>query len=435
MAGNVRGVSERGYRTGQHTGPSRGVNKSAGKRRKARRKVGPIKDYSLIFVVFLLLAFGLVMLYSTSSYKAALSSLTHYDGAYYLKRQMASSALGLFFMAVLSRVPDYRWWRKYSWFVYIFATVLLLMIIPFGTMANGAKRWIYFGPISVQPAEVSKIAVILLTASLIDRSKKAELQKFKHDLKMLVPAIVQAGMIYFITSNLSSAIIVMAIASCMVFVSNRKYARYLLFIVGGVVLVAGLVMYIVKSEEKRISEAQNVTVVTASANPQQEEDDEEGMGFRGRRVLAWLDPEKYSDETGFQTLQALYGIGSGGMIGKGLGQSMQKLGFIPEAQNDMIFSIICEELGMFGALAIISMFVILCWRLMVIATNARDLYGGLITVGIMSHIAVQVVLNIAVVTNVIPNTGVSLPFISYGGTSVLFLLSEIGLALNVSRKI
>ena len=158
-------------------------------------------------------------------------------------------------------------------------------------------------------------------------------------------------------------------------------------------------------------------------------------GFRGTRILAWLNPEAYSDNTGFQTLQALYAIGSGGLWGKGLGQSMQKLGFLPEAQNDMVFSIICEELGLFGAFCVILLFVMLLWRMMVIANNAPDLFGALLVVGVMGHFAIQVVLNIAVVTNSIPNTGITLPFISYGGTSILFLMSEVGLVLNVSKSI
>ena len=161
----------------------------------------------------------------------------------------------------------------------------------------------------------------------------------------------------------------------------------------------------------------------------------DGLNYRGVRVLAWLDPEAFADSTGFQTLQALYAIGSGGIFGKGLGESMQKLGFIPEAQNDMIFSIICEELGLFGAVAIIFMFIMLIWRLMVIANNAPDLFGALLVVGVLGHIAIQVILNIAVVTNTIPNTGISLPFISYGGSSVMFLLIEMGLVLNVARRI
>ena len=159
------------------------------------------------------------------------------------------------------------------------------------------------------------------------------------------------------------------------------------------------------------------------------------MSYRFGRINAWLDPEKYASTTGFQTLQSLYAIGSGDLFGKGLGQSMQKLGFIPEAQNDMIFSIICEELGLFGAIAIIMMFLIMIWRFLIIANNAPDQFGALLVVGVMAHISIQVILNIAVVTNTIPNTGITLPFISYGGSSIVFLLAEIGLALSVSRGI
>ena len=155
--------------------------------------------------------------------------------------------------------------------------------------------------------------------------------------------------------------------------------------------------------------------------------------YRAERVMIWLHPEDY--EKGYQTLQGLYAIGSGGLFGKGLGESMQKLGFIPEAQNDMVFSVICEELGLFGGICLIILFILLIWRFMVIANNAPDLFGSMLVVGVMAHISLQVILNIAVVTNVIPNTGVTLPFISYGGTSVLFLLAEMGIVLNVSRQI
>ena len=156
-------------------------------------------------------------------------------------------------------------------------------------------------------------------------------------------------------------------------------------------------------------------------------------GFRLERIRVWLEPEKYAQDGGFQTLQALYALGSGGLFGKGLGQSVQKLGFVPEAQNDMVFSIICEELGIFGGIAIIILFGFMIWRLMSIANNAEDLFGTLIAVGVLAHIAIQVVLNIAVVTNTIPNTGITLPFISYGGTSTVFLMAEMGLALSVSK--
>lgn len=162
--------------------------------------------------------------------------------------------------------------------------------------------------------------------------------------------------------------------------------------------------------------------------------DASDSNFRLARVKAWLEPEAFSTDKAFQTLQALYAIGSGGIWGKGLGQSMQKRGFLPEAQNDMIFSIICEELGLFGALAIILLFIVLIWSCMVIANKTVDRFGALLVVGVMAHYAIQVILNIAVVTNTIPNTGITLPFISYGGTSTLFLLTEIGIVLNVSKS-
>ena len=156
-------------------------------------------------------------------------------------------------------------------------------------------------------------------------------------------------------------------------------------------------------------------------------------GYRGERIDAWLDPENH--DKGYQTMQSLYAIGSGGIFGKGLGQSMQKLGFIPESHNDMIFSVVCEELGFFGAICVIIMFMFLIWRCVIIADNARDLYGSLIVIGIMTHIAVQVIINLAVVTNTMPNTGVPLPFISYGGSSMVFILIEMGVVLSVSRQI
>ena len=201
--------------------------------------------------------------------------------------------------------------------------------------------------------------------------------------------------------NLSTAIIIFGIAFCMLFVANPKYKPFFVLAGIGVVGVVGLIAL---------------------------------EGYRGNRVDAWLHPETAGDK-GYQTMQGLYAIGSGKLFGKGLGESLQKLGNVPESQNDMIFTIICEELGLFGAVCVILLFVLLLWRMMVIANNAKDLYGALIVTGIMSHIAIQVILNIAVVTNTIPNTGVILPFISYGGTSIVFLMGEMGLALSVSKGI
>ena len=221
---------------------------------------------------------------------------------------------------------------------------------------------------------------------------------FKALIKIMVIVLPIVGVIAY--NNLSTAIIILGITVCMMFVASPKYSHFLWM--GIAVLAVGVIF------------------IMAAA-------------YRAERIKIWLNPEAY--EKGYQTLQGLYAIGSGGLFGKGLGESMQKLGFIPEAQNDMIFSVICEELGLFGAMCLIILYLLLIWRFMIIANNAADLYGALIVVGVMAHISIQVILNIAVVTNTIPNTGISLPFISYGGTSILFLLSEMGLALSVSRGI
>lgn len=365
-----------------------------------------LRDYTLIFVVIFLLIFGLVVLYSTSSYESALEYGG--DAAYYLKHQLLSTIIGLGFMVFVSRL-NYHVYEKLSTLIYLASVVLVVLVQFIGVTRNGAKRWIYIGPLSLQPAEIAKIAVIIVTAVIITRISENNLKTIKGAIYVMMPAMLHVVLIYVITRNLSSAIIVAAIAAGMLFVASKDYLKF--FVLGfGVIGAAALWVY---RAVNSIGEG----------------------NFRSQRILAWLDPAAYADGVGFQTLQALYGIGSGGIIGKGLGQSMQKLGYIPEAQNDMIFSIICEELGLFGAISIIMLFVILCWRIMIIATNAPDLFGGMIATGVMVHIAVQVVLNIAVVTNTIPNTGISLPFISYGGSSVMFLLAEIGMVISVSREI
>ncbi len=365
-------------------------------------------DYSLLFIVLFLLGFGLIMVYSTSSYEA---NLDLGDSAYYLKKQLFATILGLVAMIFVANVP-YHFWERFAVIGYIVSVVLILLIIPFGHESHGAKRWLYIGPISLQPAEVAKLCMILFLASMICTMGKQIRYRKGFWMVMLVPMPI-ALMLWRITQNLSSAIIVVGIAVLMLFVSCPDYKRFILL---AVATLAGAVVVV-------------FVVVQMAANQA------DNLDFRGARILAWLDPEAYASGKGFQTIQALYAIGSGGVLGKGLGQSMQKLGFLPEAQNDMIFSIICEELGLFGGFAVIIMFILLIWRFMVIANNAPDLFGALLVVGVMGHIAIQVILNIAVVTNTIPNTGISLPFISYGGSSVMFLLIEIGLVLSVARGI
>lgn len=372
-----------------------------------RRKGEPI-DYSLLFIVLFLLAFGLVMLFSTSSYEAA----SEFDGdsAYYLKRQLIFTVLGLVLMAVVSRIP-YIWWKRMSIPLFLFSIGLILLIIPFGVEAGGAKRWLKIPgvPFQLQPAEVAKIGVIVFSALLIEKIGRRGITKLRGFILPLIPAGIVAVMLWKITDNLSSAIIIAAIVLGMLFVACPDYKPFAAMAAALVVAGIAVVWYIVNSA------------------------DQNSLDFRGERILAWLDPQAYASGKGYQTIQALYAIGSGGIFGKGLGQSMQKLGFIPEAQNDMIFSIICEELGIFGAVCIMLMFVLLIWRFVMIANNADDFYGGMLVVGTLSQIAVQVILNIAVVTNTIPNTGVTLPFISYGGSSVVILLIEIGMVMSVAR--
>ncbi len=375
--------------------------------RRGQKKGESFMDYSLLFIVLFLVGFGMVMVFSSSSYEANLRG----DATRYLRQQLFASILGLVAMMVVANIP-YHFWERFAVPAYIGSVVLILLIIPFGYSSGGATRWLYIGPISLQVAEVAKLGMILFLSSLICTLNKGIRTNKGFMLVLLSPAPV-ALMLWQITNNLSSAIIVMAIAVLMLFVSCPDYKRFFLLGLITLAVAAAVVFYVVQTAEAHVDD----------------------LDFRGARILAWLDPEAYADDTGFQTIQALYAIGSGGVLGKGLGQSMQKRGFLPEAQNDMIFSIICEELGLFGGIAVIVMFLLLIWRLMIIANNAPDLYGALLVVGVMGHIAVQVILNIAVVTNTIPNTGISLPFISYGGSSVMFLLIEIGLTLSVAKGI
>ncbi len=380
----------------------------AAKKRRKKEQTEYFFDYTLLFVVLFLLGFGLVMVYSVSSYEAYAD---YGDAAYYLKKQLFAGIVGLVAMIVTANIP-YKIWVHFTTVAYAVSLVLIGLVPFFGKEVNGAKRWLIIPGIgmSIQPAEIAKLAMILVLAHLVCKMGSG-VRTLKGMIFLLVVSAPPVLMVLLCTRNLSSAIIILGIAVLMIFVADPKYKKYIIIALLGIAVIAGFLYYI--------------STLEMSGE----------LHYRLRRVLAWRNPEDFMDDAGYQTLQALYAIGSGGIWGKGLGQSMQKLGFIPEAQNDMIFSIICEELGLFGAIAIIIMFVMLLWRMMVIANNAPDLFGALIVVGVMGHIAIQVILNIAVVTNTIPNTGISLPFISYGGTSVVFLLIEIGLVLSVAKRI
>ena len=363
-------------------------------------------DYSLLFTIAFLIMFGLLMIYSASSYKAQLD----YNGnaAYFMTRQGVIALGGFAFMILISRM-DYRWYAKFYKLAIAVSWFMMIAVSFVGRRVNGKRRWLGVGPLSFQPTELVKITIIVSVAALLvklgrDVDRPAGIARIAMVVLPLA-AIVAAN-------NLSSGIIIAGIGFVILFVASRKKLWYFLVMAAGGLVIAFA------------PQIGNGLRAIHLLKP-----------YQLSRINVWKNPEAFASEGGYQVLQGLYAIGSGGLFGKGLGESIQKLGFVPEAQNDMIFSIICEELGLFGAVALILVFMFMIYRFMVIASNAPDLFGCLLVVGVMAHIAIQVILNIAVVTNTIPNTGITLPFISYGGTSIVFLEAEMGMVLSVSNQI
>ena len=350
-------------------------------------------DYTLLAVVFLLVFVGLMILYSTSAYNG---ELKFHDRFYYLKKQLFATILGTVLMLIVANI-DYHVWEPLAGIGYLVAIGLSVAVIFIGDEYNGSKRWLSLGPLSFQPSEYAKVALILFLACIVTKNVK-EMGKIKTLFKIMLMVLPVVGLVG--ASNLSTAIIILGIAVILIFVASPKYAQFIWMGLLG----CGFLGIFLGVESYRLE-----------------------------RLAIWRNPEKY--EKGYQTLQGLYAIGSGGLFGRGMGNSVQKLGFVPEAQNDMIFSIICEELGIFGGLIVLMLYAYLLYRLFVIAQNAPDMFGSLMVSGIFIHIALQVILNIAVVVNLMPNSGVTLPFISYGGTSIVFLMAEMGLALSVARQI
>ena len=363
-------------------------------------------DYNLVAAIILLTCFGLVMLYSTSAYT---STIKYGDDMYFFKKQAAISFVciaGALFISMF----DYHILARFTGVLYgVAAGSMVLVRTPLGTVSNGARRWLRIGPIQFQPAEIAKIAVIVCLSYMIVHMGK-KMNSLKACMTLGAMGTFLALLAYVCTDNLSTAIIIFCITVGMIFVAHPKTRIFLILVAVAIAFLSILVFVIGQSVK--------------------ETDD-----FRLNRIIAWLHPENATGTAAYQTIQALYAIGSGGFLGRGLGNSIQKLGSVPEAQNDMIFSIICEELGIVGGVILLLLFGYLLYRLCFIAQNAPDLFGSLIVSGIFIHIALQVILNIAVVVNLMPNTGVTLPFISYGGTSIMFLMAEMGLALSVSRQI
>lgn len=379
--------------------------KKAVKKPKTKKKTD-YYDYSLLAVIILLTCFGLVMLYSTSSYMA---ELNYGDDMYYFKKQAAIS-FGCIIIALGISQIDYHILTKFTGVLYGMAAILMMLVkTPLGRTANGARRWLNLGPLSFQPSEVAKIAVIVCLSYMIVNMGR-NIKTLKAFMILAGSGSALAFLAYAFTDNLSTAIIIFCITMGLIFIAHPKVKPFLIAAGVGVALIIIFVMILSSSLE------------TSSS-------------FRLRRILVWLHPEDFASGDGYQTIQALYAIGSGGFLGRGLGNSIQKLGSVPEAQNDMIFSIVCEELGILGGIILLLLFAYLLYRLFFIAQNAPDMFGSLMVSGIFIHIALQVIFNIAVVLNLMPNTGVTLPFVSYGGTSIVFLMSEMGLALSVARQI
>ena len=377
--------------------------------KKVQKKSNTIRyfDYNLVAIIVFLMCFGLVMLYSSSSYEGMTEMG---DAMYFFKRQAFFSIISFFWMLFISKI-DYHYYAKLSTFAYVGAMFMmgLVYFTPLGVTRNASKRWLKFPIIGmIQPSEIMKIAIVIFIPYLICKLGN-KIHKWEGTRVVLAWGLVAFFGVFVWTDNLSTAIIVFGMVIVMLFVVHKKTKIFIGIAGGG--LSAFVVMAVVLGMTLENSD-----------------------NFRLRRLIAWLHPEKYASDLSYQTVQSLYAIGSGGLFGKGLGNSAQKM-YIPEVQNDMILAVICEELGVFGALMILVLFGLLLYRLLFIAQNAPDKYGSLIVTGVFAHIALQVILNVAVVTNLIPNTGITLPFISYGGSSIAFLLTELGIVLGVSNRI
>ena len=353
-------------------------------------------DLPFLVLVVLLVTIGVIMVFSSSYARAYFKEG---NSTYYFARQAIFAVLGIGGMLFVSRI-NYQLWRSVS-FIVLAVTVFFLLLVPiFGTEEGGAKRWIWIGFTSFQPSELAKVAIVLTFATLMSTYRE-KMQTFKYGILPFALILVVICGLVALERHFSCILIMLALGAVMMFLGG---VRLRWFIIGGVAVAAFAAIYLAR------------------------------MGYAGDRVTAWRDPASDPTDTGYQILQSLYAIGSGGLMGLGLGKGRQKYLYLPEEHNDYIFPIVCEELGFIGAMVVILLFVLLILRGYWIAMHARDRFGALMTAGLTTHLALQVFLNIGVVTNFLPATGISLPFFSYGGTALLIQLFEMGLILAVSRQ-
>lgn len=377
------------------------------KKKKFSKFVNNQFDFILCITSMLLLALGIIMVLSASAPSALATTGNSYN---YVEKQLIFGIVGIIVMLFLSKV-DYRFYKKYYWQIYFISWIILLLVaIPgLGYSVKGATRWIKIGGFQFQPSELTKIGLIIFFAGYLSDHKE-ELHTFKKGfIKPLCFLIPPIAILFFVQNHLSVSLVICIIVIVMMFIAGCRLKYFVVVGVVGISLIIGVVGFM---------------QISGSGED----------NFRLERIATYFDPWEDAQGTGYQTVQSLYAIGSGGMFGLGLGNSKQKYLYIPEPHNDFIFSILAEELGFVGCLLVIILFVIFTWRGVLIAMRATDLFGTLIAVGITTLVAVQAVINIAVVTGTVPTTGMSLPFFSYGGTALLLLLANVGILLNISRS-
>ena len=372
---------------------------SAGKARKKRiRAERNGIDLTFLFLVLILLSIGLIMMFS-ASYASSYSETV--DSFYYIKRQLLFAVVGVVMMLAIANI-DYHILHRFAFLIYA-GTVFLLVVVLIVPTREDAKRWINLGFTTFQPSELAKFAIVLIFAHLIS----VNYERMKNPRYGVWPFPVLLGvvvMLMLLEPHLSGTILIVSIGVVMMFVGGTDLKWFML---GGVLI--------------------GVAIVAAVLIPGV-------VPYAMDRLQYWIDPWSDPQNKGFQTIQSLYAIGSGGLMGVGIGNSRQKHLYLPEPHNDFVFSVVCEELGFIGATLIILLFVLLIWRGYVVAMRCRDRFGSMLAVGLTTQVGVQTVLNIAVVSNTIPNTGISLPFFSYGGTALVMLLCEMGVILSVSRQ-